>query len=40
MEEAQNTRKTVKPGSQYDSGAVSVMNVTGKVYFSLVKFYS
>ena len=43
MEEAQNTRKSVKPGSQYDSGAVSiisVMNVTGKVYFSLVKFYS
>ena len=43
MEEAQNTRKTIKPGSKYDSGAVSiisVVNVTGKVAFSLVKFYS
>ena len=31
----------IKPGSQYDTGATSIMTVTGKCFFfSLVKFYS
>ena len=35
-----NVYFTLQPGSQYDTGVVSIVNVMGKVFFSLVvKFY-
>ena len=34
-----HTESMIKVGSQYDTGAANVMNVTGN-FFSLVKFYS